>query len=565
MAPAPAVILAVDDDGEALAHIGRVLISRYGTDYEIVCEQDAVAAAQQLERLHDEGRTVALVLADQWLGGRTGIDLLASVRSRHPLAKRGLLVARGDWSVREPVVRAIALGQIDGFLPKPARSPDEQFHRLVTEYLDEWHRAQTPPFVAVRLVGEQWHARCAELRDLLGRNAISFEFCPVESAAGQDVLGRAGLDASRLPVLELFTGEVLVDPSNERLADAFGVTEPPEGTVDVAIVGAGPAGLAAAVYAASEGLSTVLLDREGIGGQAGTSSLIRNYLGFPRGVGGAELASRAFEQAWLFGARPYLVRPAEGLRPGPDGVTVAVSGGPEVTARSVVIATGVSYRRLGIPSLEALVGAGVYYGAAVSEAQALAGRRVCVVGGGNSAGQAAVHLAKYASHVTMLVRSASLAASMSSYLIGEIDANPRIAIRYGAELAGGRGEGRLEAVTVVDRASGEAAELPVAALFVLIGAEPRTGWLPPEIERDDWGFVITGAGLVREGRVPPTWPLSRPPMPHETSVPGIFAVGDVRAGSVKRVASAVGEGSVAIQFVHRFLAEVNREAVNRGD
>ena len=552
-----AVILAVDDDGEALAHVERVLRSRYGTDYEVVCDRDATAAGRRLEQLRAGGRMVAVVLADQWLDGRTGIELLAAVRSLHPLAKRGLLVSRGDWSARAPVVRAIALGQIDGFLPKPARTPDEQFHRLVTEYLDEWHRAQAPPFVAVRLIGEQWNARCAELRDLLARNGISFEFCPVASGAGRDVLERAGLDGSRLPVIELYTGEVLVDPPNERLADAFGVTEPPAGTVDLAIVGAGPAGLAAAVAAASEGLSTVLLDREGLGGQAGTSSLIRNYLGFPRGVGGAELASRAFEQAWLFGARPYLVRPAEGLRSGPEGFTVAVSGGPDVTARTIVIATGVSYRRLGIPSLEALVGAGVYYGAAVSEAQALAGQRVCVVGGGNSAGQAAVHLAKYAAQVTILVRSASLATSMSSYLIGEIEADPRIDIRYRTELAGGRGEGQLEAVTVVDRASGVAADLPVAALFVLIGAEPRTGWLPPEIERDDWGFVITGAGLVSEGRLPPAWPLARPPMPHETSVPGIFAVGDVRHGSVKRVASAVGEGSVAIQFVHRFLAETN--------
>ena len=555
MAPAPAVILAVDDDEECLAHLERVLLSRYGADYEVVCEKEGTSAGRRLEQLCAQDRMVAVVLADQWLGDRTGIDLLASVRSLHPLAKRGLLVSRGDWSVREPMVRAIALGQMDGYLPKPARTPDEQFHRLLTEYLDEWHRAQAPPFVAVRLVGEQWHARCAELRDLLARNAISFEFCPVASPAGRDVLERAGLDGSHLPVVELYTGEVLVDPSNERLADAFGVTAPPPGTVDVAIVGAGPAGLAAAVYAASEGLSTVLLDREGIGGQAGTSSLIRNYLGFPRGVGGSELAFRAFEQAWLFGARPYLVRPAESLRPGPDGFTIAVSGGPDVTARSVVIATGMSYRRLGIPSLEALVGAGVYYGAAVSEAQALAGQHVCVVGGGNSAGQAAVHLAKYAAQVTILVRSPSLAASMSSYLIREIEADPRIDVRYGAELAGGRGEGQLEALTIVDRASGVAADLPVAALFVLIGAEPRTGWLPPDVERDDWGFLITGAELVREGRPPPTWPLPRSPMLHETSIPGIFAVGDVRHGSVKRVASAVGDGSVAIQFVHRFLAE----------
>ena len=553
-----AVILGVDANGESLAHLRQVLLSRYGTDYDVVCEKDATAAGRRLEQLRSEGRAVAVVLADQRLDGRPGIELLGSVRSSHPLAKRGLLVSRGDWSVRKPLVQAIALGQIDGYLPKPARTPDEQFHRLVTEYLDEWHRGQAPPFIAVRLIGEQWHARSAELRDLLGRNGISFEFCSVASPSGRDVLEGAGLDGSRLPVVVLYTGEVLVDPSNARLAEAFGVTDPPPGTVDVAVVGAGPAGLAAAVYAASEGLSTVLLDREAIGGQAGTSSLIRNYLGFPRGVSGSELAARAFEQAWLFGARPYLARPAEGLRSGPDGFTLTVSGGPDVTARSVVIATGMSYRRLGIPSLEALVGAGVYYGAAVSEAQALAGQRVCVVGGGNSAGQAAVHLAKYAAQVTILVRSASLAASMSSYLIREIAADSRIDVRHETELAGGRGEGRLEAVTVVDRASGVAADLPLAALFVLIGAEPRTGWLPPAIERDDWGFLITGADLVRDGRLPPTWPLPRSPMLHETSVPGIFAVGDVRHGSVKRVASAVGDGSVAIQFVHRFLAEANR-------
>lgn len=543
-----AVILAVDDDPASLGELEAVLRSRYEADYEVVCAGSAEAAGRRLAELEAAGAAVALVLADLWLAGGTGIDVLAAVRARYPLAKRGLLVARGDWSAREPIIRATALGQIDGYLPHPARRPDEQFHRLVTEYLEEWNRSQGPPFVALRLVGEQWDARCAELRDLLSRNGVSFEFCSIDSAEGRGVLARAGVDTARQPVVELYTGEVLVDPPNERLAEAFGVAQPPAGTVDVAIVGAGPAGLAAAVYAASEGLSTVMLDREAIGGQAGSSSRIRNYLGFPRGIGGAELAFRAFEQAWLFGARPYMVRSAAGLRRDEDAFVVEVEDAPDVRARSVVVATGVSYRRLGIPSLDALVGTGVYYGAAVSEAQAMAGQHVFVAGGGNSAGQAAVHLAKYAAQVTMLVRSATLATTMSSYLIDEIAAAPNIDVRYNASVVAGRGRGQLEGLTIADSAAGTEAEVAAAALFVLIGGEPRTAWLPAAIERDEWGFLLTGPDVAH-------WPLDRPPMLLETSTPGVFAAGDVRHGSVKRVASAVGDGSVAVQLVHRYLAQ----------
>jgi thioredoxin reductase (NADPH) len=320
------------------------------------------------------------------------------------------------------------------------------------------------------------------------------------------------------------------------------------------VIGAGPAGLAAAVYGASEGLSTVVLEPEAIGGQAGTSSRIRNYLGFPTGVSGEDLAVRAYTQAWNFGADYVYGNPATGLRTqGPERV-VTVAGGEEVRSRAVIIATGVSYRRLGIPSLDALTGAGVFYGAATSEARAMKDRQVFVVGGANSAGQAAVHLARYAARVTMLVRGQSLADSMSEYLVKEITSTPNIAVRYNAIVTGGGGTGRLESLTLLDQASGATQTVPAAAVFVLIGAEPRTQWLPDGIRRDRWGFVVTGPDLIADGHPLEGWPLQRPPMLLESSLPGVFAVGDVRCGSVKRVASAVGEGSVAIRLIHDYLS-----------
>jgi thioredoxin reductase (NADPH) len=364
------------------------------------------------------------------------------------------------------------------------------------------------------------------------------------------------VDGERLPVVVNFDGLVLVDPSNAQLAHALGIKTRPEAvTYDVAVVGAGPAGLAAAMYGASEGLVTAVLEHEALGGQAGTSSMIRNYLGFPRGVSGAELAQRAYEQAWILGADFIYGPSALGLHTaGPDRV-ISLGDGGEATSRAVVLATGVTWRRLGVPSLEALVGAGVFYGAAASEAPAMKGQRVYVVGGANSAGQAAVHLARYAAQVTMLVRGASLAATMSHYLIREIEATPNIVIRYRTEAVDGHGDGRLTALTLKDRTSEITEAVPATALFVLIGAEPHTDWLPETIRRDRWGFVLTGIDLLEDGRLPAGWPLERPPMPLETSLPGVFAVGDVRHGSVKRVASAVGEGSVAIRLIHEYLSQ----------
>ena len=372
------------------------------------------------------------------------------------------------------------------------------------------------------------------------------------SEEGRQLLRDHHLDGAPLPVVLARDDSVLVNPSHEDLMVKLGFgTTPALRACDVAIVGAGPAGLAAAVYAASEGLSTLVLEPDVPGGQAGTSSLIRNYLGFPHGLPGDDLTSRALNQAWLFGAE-FTSAAAEGLTVR-DGRRVVHAGGAEVEARTVVIATGVAWRRLGVRSLEALVGAGVFYGAAGAEARAMAGQDVYVIGAGNSAGQAALHLARYAATVTMVVRGAGLGATMSSYLVTAIGKTGNIRVRLATEVTGGHGQCSLEALTLRDRASGATDTVPAAALFVMIGAEPRTGWLPVAIERDSQGFIRTGLRLHRAGELPAGWPLKRPPMLLETSVPGVFAAGDVRHRSVKRVASAVGEGATAIQLVHEHL------------
>jgi thioredoxin reductase (NADPH) len=382
------------------------------------------------------------------------------------------------------------------------------------------------------------------------------EFYAADTEAGQRLLARFGKDSARFPVVILYDGQVLEDPSNADLVDAFGINrELDRRSFDLVIVGAGPAGLAAAVYGASEGLSTLIVEREAIGGQAGTSSLIRNYLGFPWGIGGAELARRATEQAWWFGAVFRFMRDATSLRAKGRELGVTLSDGTEVTGRAVVLATGVSYRRLGVASLEELVGTGVFYGAAVTEAKAMTGQEVYVVGGANSAGQAATHLSEYASHVTLVVRGRSLTTSMSDYLIKEIEAAQNIDVRFGTRVVDGGGEGRLEHLVLKDLDSGLTETVAAAALFILIGAEPHTGWLPEEIVRDQQGYVVTGPDLLQDGGSPRGWPLGRLPLPMETSVPGVFAAGDVRYGSVKRVASAVGAGAITIQSVHELVVK----------
>jgi thioredoxin reductase (NADPH) len=549
------VIVAVDDDPSSIAYIGAELERRYDRDYQILCNTSATEALEQLERMQQVGNRVALVLADQWMPDLTGPELLARVPELHPQAKRALLVGWGDWGdapTADAIREAMALGRIDYYALKPWKSPDEYFHRTVSEFLHEWSRADASVPQEVNVVADAWSSRAHEIRNLLTRNGVPHVFHPSDSPDGEAVLRKAGHVGATKPVVVMLDGRTFVDPTNAELARGYGAMTELEGgrQFDVVIVGAGPAGLAAAVYASSEGLRALVVERESIGGQAGSSARIRNYLGFARGVSGAELAQRAYQQAWVFGTTFLLMRDVTGLRT--DGVdhVLAISDGSEVRSRSVILAMGVAYRRLDIPALERLTGVGVFYGSSPSEAQRFTGGQVYVVGGGNSAGQAAVHLSRYAKRVTLVVRSATLASSMSQYLRDEIDAVPCIDVRLSTEVVDGAGEGRLEQLTL--RSAGTTTSVPADALFLLIGARPHTAWLPPDVARDGPGYVVTGPPVADE-RAATRWALERPPLVFETSVPGVFAVGDVRAQSVKRVASAVGEGSVVIQQLHQYL------------
>src|SRR5215213_9253285 len=554
------VMLAVDDNVADLRGISRELHKRYGEDYRVVCERHPEAALGRLQDLQEAGEDVALVLADQWMAGMSGPDFLTRVGEISTTAKRVLMVDWGDRAAVRPLQQAMALGRIDYYVTKPYGDHDERFHRVISEFLYDWSKDRIPKFEEIRVVGEQWSPRSFELRDLLGRNGVLHTFHSSDSREGRELLARLGHEEAPLPVVVLFDGQVLVDPTNSDIADACGVNPTwDKSDFDLVVVGAGPAGLAAAVYAASEGLDTLIVEDEAVGGQAGTSALIRNYLGFPSGVSGAELASRAAEQAWLFGATFLFMRRVTGLRREGNRILVNLSCGQNVTAKSVIIATGASYRRLGVPSLEVLSGSGVFYGAAVSEAQAMWGQEVYVVGAGNSAGQAALHLAKYASRVTLLARGNSLETTMSRHLIKEIDAAQNVDVSLRTRVVDGGGRGRLENLILEDTVSGITENVPAARLFVLIGAEPHTGWVPDEIARDEYGYVVTGKDFSRHAYPHRGWHLERLPLMLETSMPGVFAVGDVRRGSVKRVSSAVGEGSIAIQTIHEYLSLTQRE------
>jgi thioredoxin reductase (NADPH) len=547
------IMLVVEDEGDVRARIRGELERRYGSDYRVTCEGSALAALAKLERWRAAAEPVALVLADQWMPDLTGEDFLARAKALFPEAKRALLVSFGAWGDRQTadaMLRAMAGGRMDYYVLKPWRRADEYFHRTITEFLHEWERSTSASPQEVALICKRRSPRSHELRELLARNGVPHVVYDTDSPEGQRLLAEAGQSRTSDPVVLLLGGGVLVNPTNADLADAYGVSTTLEGRsdFDLVVVGAGPAGLAAAVYASSEGLDTLAVERQSIGGQAGSSSLIRNYLGFARGVSGAELAQRAYQQAWIFGARFLHAREVTALRPGAGRHTLTLSDGSEASACAVVVATGISYRRLPIPGLDALLGTSVFYGASVSEARAHAGQEVYVVGGGNSAGQAAIHLSRYAARVTMVVRRASLVETMSSYLIEEIEAAPNIDVRVNAELSACCGDGLLETIILRDRLSGDTETVPAAAVFIQIGAEPYTAWLPPEIRRDAWGYLLTGPDLPAG-----SWPLERAPLMLETSLPGVFAAGDAREGSTKRVASAVGEGSVVIEQVHQLL------------
>jgi thioredoxin reductase (NADPH) len=556
--PGP-VILAVADRPKVLAALAGDLERRFGGDYRVLAEGSPAAAVATLERLTaPPDDPVALVIADRRMEDLDGLALLLRAHELHPAAKRVLLEHRGEWTSGEPVVRAMTLGQVDYLLFRPWLPPEQFLYLPVSEFLAAWEKSRAPSREAIQIVGRRWASRSHELREILARVGIPYGFYPDESPDGRRLLEQAGVDGRRLPVVLFPRGRALVAPSDAELAEALGFgTRPATGSCDVLIVGAGPAGLAAAVYAASEGLATQVLEPGVPGGQAGTSSLIRNYLGFPYGLSGEELTSRAVQQAWLFGADLVLARAATRLRAaGPDRV-VRLSGGGEVTARAVILATGVAWRRLGVPALEALNGAGVFYGAAGSEARAMRGEDVFVVGAGNSAGQAAVHLSAYAASVTIVTIDERLGEFMSDYLVQTVQATPNIAVVPHTEVVDGHGRQRLEGLTLRDRHTGATRTVAASAVFVLIGAEPRTDWLEGVVARDERGYVLTGRDLLGAGGRPPaSWPLERPPLLLETSLPGVFAAGDVRYRSVKRVASAVGEGSIAVQLVHEYLAEL---------
>src|SRR5512132_373770 len=558
--PGP-VIVVVADDGRVLDALARDLERRFGGDYLVLAERSPTEAVATLERLAAQAdEPVALVVAARHMEGLDGLGLLLRARELHPAAKRVLLEQRGEWTSGEPVVRAMTLGQVDYLLFRPWR-PLEQFLYLpVSEFLAAWEKSRAPSPEAIQIVGRRWAARSHELRDTLARIGIPYGFYADDSPDGRHLLEQAGEDGSRLPVVLFRRGQALVDPTHAELTAALGLrTSPPPGGCDVLIVGAGPAGLAAAVYAASEGFDTQVLEPAVPGGQAGTSSHIRNYLGFPYGLSGEELTTRAIQQAWLFGADLVLAQAATGLRAsGPDRL-VRVSGGGEVTSRAVILATGVAWRRLGVPALEALAGSGVFYGAAGTEARAMRGEDVFVVGAGNSAAQAAVHLARYAASVTIVALERDLGEHMSDYLVRAIEAIPNVHVRLHQQVVDGRGQTRLEALTLRDTDSGATETTAAAAVFVL-GAEPRTDWLEGIVERDQRGYVLTGRDLARAGGPPAGWPLERAPLLLETSLPGVFAAGDVRYRSVKRVASAVGEGAIAVQLVHEYLADRQERA-----
>jgi thioredoxin reductase (NADPH) len=552
------VLFVVDADPQARAVTESALARRFGTDYQVLAADAPRGGLEVLERVAAGGGDVALVAADLRLPGMDGVEFLERAHALHPRAARVLLVAMDQHHTRLPfselaaLQRATALGRCDFWVAKGWANPEEWLYPQMQDALAGWTIANRPGHVVYRVVGEQWAPRSHELRDVLACNGVPFAFYAADSEAGQQLIEEFRIDMRRLPALIRHDGSVLQDPSFAEVAAAHGiVTRPSAEVYDLAIVGAGPAGLAAAVYGASEGLRTVVLELHAIGGQAGASSMIRNYLGFPRGVSGGGLAHRAWEQAVLFGAEFVFVQEAVRLgRRGEDRL-VELGDGGQAAARAVIVAAGAAYRRLGIAALDRLLGAGVFYGAAGVEAPALAGEHVCVVGGANSAGQAAVHLANYAAHVILLVRGESLAAGMSDYLITQLRATPNVEVRLRARVVDGHGDARLAALTIEDVQTGEREQVPAAAVFIMIGAAPCTGWLRGTVELDDRGFILTGRDIP-----PGVWPLGRAPLPFETSTPGVFAAGDIRHGSVKRVAGAVGEGSVTVGSVHQYLTGI---------
>ncbi len=544
------VVLTVDDDPAVSAAVTRDLRRQYGAEHRIVRASSGREALDVLAELAVRGTPVALILSDQRMPGMSGIEFLAQARTSAPGARLLLLTAYADTDVAIQAINDIGL---DHYLLKPWDPPEERLYPVVDDLLAAWHRENVDTSSQVRVVGHRWSAASHEIRTFLARNYVSYAWYDVErDAEGARLLALAGGTEAELPLVLVPDGEALRAPTTLELATALGLRTTAERPLyDLSIVGGGPAGLAAAVYAASEGLSVVVIERDAPGGQASQSAAIENYLGFPKGLTGADLTQRAVAQASRFGAEIVLTRDVVGLDVRGPVRAVLLADGSEIEARAVVVSTGVSYRRLEGRGLAELTGRGVYYGANAGDARQCEGDEVYVVGAANSAGQAALNLARHAKRVTLLARGSSLEEGMSQYLVERIVATPNIDVRLRTQVEAAYGEGHLEGLTLVDR-DGNREDVPAGWLFVFIGAAPRTDWLGDDVVRDGHGFVVTGPELVQGDR----WTLTRPPFTLETSIPGVFAAGDVRQDSMKRVASAVGEGAMAVYLVHRYLANV---------
>ena len=550
------VIFTVDDDPEVLQAVARDLRLEYGDRFRVLRAESGAIALEALQQLKLRNEPVALFLVDQRMPQMSGVEFLEQALQIFPNTKRALLTAYADTNA---AIDAINKTQIDYYLMKPWDPPEERLYPVLDDLLDDWLAQFRPPFEGIRVIGNRWSPQCHDIKDFLARNQVPYQWLDIElSEEAQNLVKYVECgDRLHLPVVLFSDGTRLLKPSNLEIAAKIGLqTQADKPFYDLIIVGGGPAGLAAAVYGASEGLHTVMIERQAPGGQAGTSSRIENYLGFPVGLSGGDLARRAVTQARRFGVEILTPQEVKGIRIQDPYRFVTLADGSEISCHALILALGVAWRRLNVPGMEKLTGAGVYYGAAQTEALTCQGEDVYIIGGANSAGQAAMYFSRYANHVTMLVRGESLASSMSQYLIDQIAETPNITVQVHSSVVEAKGDSSLEAIAIQNKLTGEIQVVPATSLFIFIGAVPHTEWLDGMVERDDRGFILTGTDLIRDGRRAKGWALDRQPYLLETNVPGVFAVGDVRHGSIKRVASSVGEGSICVQFIHQYLSKV---------
>jgi thioredoxin reductase (NADPH) len=552
------ILVCVDDDSDVLRAIERDLRSKYGAEYRVMASDSPEGALTLLKQLKVRNDSVALLLADQRMPHMDGVAFLQEATRIFPEAKRALLTAYADTNA---AIGAINQANINYFFLKPWDPPAEHLYPQLDDLLDDWQASYRPAFQGIRVLGTRWSPRSYELRDFLARNRVPYQWIDVEGSANDPetkrLLEALGSEAASLPVVLFPDGTRLLESVPAEVAQKVGLRTRAQTTFyDLAIVGGGPAGLAAAVYGASEGLHTVMIEREAPGGQAGMSARIENYLGFPMGLSGGDLARRAVVQAQRFGVEILSPQEAVGIRTEGPYRIIKLADGNEISCHALMIATGVQWRRLEAPGIDRLQGAGVYYGGGATEAMSCKGEIIYVVGGANSAGQAAMNFAKYADRVVILVRGSSLSSTMSQYLIDQVKEMSNIEVWAHGSVAEAHGEMHLEEISILCSDTNKLERVPASAMFIFIGALPRTEWLANVVERDERGFILTGPDLIREGQHPKGWALDRDPYLLETNIPGLFAVGDVRHGSVKRVASGVGEGSVAVQFIHQYLSKV---------